>query len=413
MSSLLGLEAEELVDGVVVLWLGGELDVPVTPTLVRVTAELVHGDRHGELRRAVHVDVVVGQDQVDHGAGREARVDGELPGDSGHELLVGDRVAQALRLDRCRQDAQELVVPADPRNVALRLLGPVGGVVRGHPGALVLDMACPHDLERLGPVQLDAAGRLDVQARVGVVDRLGEVHLDTPQGLDHVDEAVEVQLDEMLDRDPEVLFDRGDQLIRSLVQRGVDLVGAVGTGVRDEEVARDGEDRYRMVGRVQVEDHHHVAVHAVDALGAQAVGGVLHREGAPIRRTDHQDVLGAGVVALHGSGGQVLQVDAVDLMVEVPAVSGGGPGDQHEDQCQRPPHPGRGALPGARFGAAWAGPCRASSSAAVLALRRPRPPVRVASSIWRPSSWRPFSTGSSAGFSAASAGRCAAPPSIC
>ena len=51
-----------------------------------------------------------------------------------------------------------------------------------------------------------------------------------------------------------------------------------------------------------------------------------------------------------------------------------------------------------RFGAAWAGPCRPSSSSALLALRRPRPPVRVASSIWRPSSWRPFSTGFSAAF---------------
>ena len=36
-------------------------------------------------------------------------------------------------------------------------------------------------------------------------------------------------------------------------------------------------------------------------------------------------------------------------MVEVPGVSGGSPGDQHEDQCERSPHPGRGALAGAPF----------------------------------------------------------------
>ena len=102
-------------------------------------------------------------------------------------------------------------------------------------------------------------------------------------------------------------------------------------------------------GRVEVKDHHHVAVNSVDALGAQAVGGVLDLEGAPIRGTDHQDVLGAGVVTLHRSGGQVLQVDAVDLMVEVPGVPSGRPGDQHENQRQGAPHPGRRALAGTTF----------------------------------------------------------------
>ena len=171
------------------------------------------------------------------------------PDHAGDQLLVGQRVAEALRLDRRCQDAEELVVPADPRNVALRLLGPVGGVGRGHPGSLVLHVAGPHDLERLRAVQLEAAGRLDVEAGIGVVDRLGEVHLDAAEGLDHVDEAVEVQLDEMLNRDPEVLLDRGDQLVGALVERGVDLVGTVGAGVGDEEVPRNGEDRDRVVRR--------------------------------------------------------------------------------------------------------------------------------------------------------------------
>ena len=71
-------EAEELVDGVVVLRLSRELDVPVAPTLVHVVAELVHRHRHGELRCAVDVDVVVPEDQADHVGGREARVNGEL-----------------------------------------------------------------------------------------------------------------------------------------------------------------------------------------------------------------------------------------------------------------------------------------------------------------------------------------------
>ena len=79
------------------------------------------------------------------------------------------------------------------------------------------------------------------------------------------------------------------------------------------------------------------------------VGGVLHLERAPVRRADHEDVLRTGVVALHRSGGEVLQVDAVDLVVEVPAVPRRRSRDQHEDQRQRAPDPGRGALAGATF----------------------------------------------------------------
>ena len=111
------------------------------------------------------------------------------------------------------QDTQELVVAADTGQVALRVLGPVGRVVGGDPGALVLQVTGPHDLEGLDAVELEAAGGLDVQPRVRVVDRLREVHLDPPQGVDDVDEAVEVQLHEVLDRDPEVLLDGGDQLV--------------------------------------------------------------------------------------------------------------------------------------------------------------------------------------------------------
>ena len=75
------------------------------------------------------VDAVVAEDQADHVAGREARVDGELADHAGDQLLVGDGVAQPLGLDGRGEHPQELVVPADPGDVALRLLGPVVGVV--------------------------------------------------------------------------------------------------------------------------------------------------------------------------------------------------------------------------------------------------------------------------------------------
>ena len=50
-----------------------------------------------------------------------------------------------------------------------------------------------------------------------------------------------------------------------------------------------------------------------------------------------------------GAEVRLLQVDAVDLMVEVPGVPRRRPGDQHEDQGQVPPDPGRRALAGATF----------------------------------------------------------------
>ena len=88
----------------------------------------------------------------------------------------------------------------------------------GDARALVLEVARPDDLQRLGPVEVEAADRLDIEARVRVEHRLGEVHLDPTERVHHVDEAVEVQLHEVLDRDAEVLFDRRDQLVGALVR---------------------------------------------------------------------------------------------------------------------------------------------------------------------------------------------------
>ena len=95
---------------------------------------------------------------------------------------------------------------------------------------------------------------------------------------------------------------------------------------------------------VQVQDHDDVAVHAVDALRAQAVGGVLHLERAAVGRTDHEDVLRARVVAFHRRRRQVAQVDVVDLMIEVPAVPGRSARHQHQDQHDSPADPCRRSL---------------------------------------------------------------------
>ena len=82
--------------------------------------------------------------------------------------------------------------------------------------------------------------------------------------------------------------------------------------------------------RIKVEDHDNIAVHPVDALGAEAVGSVLDGQGAPVGRADHEDVLGARIGAAGRDVGQPANVDAVDLVVEVPAVPRCAT-DQHDE----------------------------------------------------------------------------------
>jgi hypothetical protein len=181
------------------------------------------------------------------------------------------------------------------------------------------------------PVEVEASRGEHLEPGVGVVDGLGEVHLHTAQGIDHVGEGVEVEHHVVLDGNAQVLVDGRHQLARSLVEGGVDLVGPVGPGIGDEEVAGDRQDRHRALVRVEVQDHHHVTVHAVDTLRAEPVGGVLHLEGAPVGGPDHQDVLRTGVGAGGGHVGEAVDVEAVDLVVQVPAVARGAP---HGDQQQ-------------------------------------------------------------------------------
>ena len=164
----------------------------------------------------------------------------------------------------------------------------------------------------------------------------------------------------------------------ALVEGGVDLVGPVGAGVGDEQVAGDGEDRQRVRRRVEVEDHHHVAVDTVDPLRAQAVGGVLHGQGAAVGGADQQDVLRARVGAAGRDLGQAVHVDPVDLVVQVPGVPGRGPDDEGHHQPDRAQHVGHGpASRSARAGSACApGSGSAPGSGPGSGLGRPAPSAR-------------------------------------
>ena len=147
-------------------------------------------------------------------------------------------------------------------------------------------------------------------------------------------------------------------------------------------------------GRIEVQDHHDVAVHPVDPLRAQAVGGVLHLERAAVGGADHQDVLGPGVGAVHGCRRQVLEVDPVDLVVQVPGVPGHRAGQEDEHQGECPADPGCDASPGALLGC---GMGRAISTVlpsapSALSVARYLGLLDLSSSSWSPR-W----TGSSCG----------------
>src|ERR1039457_2819247 len=146
------------------------------------------------------------------------------------------------------------------------------------------EMWCAPPLERLEPVEVPASGGCDIEIRVGVVDRFGEVHLDPSQGVDHVPETVKVELHEVLNGNPEVLFDGRHQLARSLVESGIDLVGTLDPGVGDEQVAGNRENGHARNSGIEVKDHDDIAIDPVDAFRAQPVDGGLDGQGAARRR---------------------------------------------------------------------------------------------------------------------------------
>ena len=80
-------------------------------------------------------------------------------------------------------------------------------------------------------------------------------------------------------------------------------------GVGDEQVAGDREQRQAVVGRVGVEDHDHVAVDPVHPLRAQPVGRILDLQRTARRGADHQDVLGAVLLASAKCTAQAIHLD--------------------------------------------------------------------------------------------------------
>ena len=132
--------------------------------------------------------------------------------------VAAERVGEALGLRRVRHDLHERVRPDDAGEVRPGVVRPVvpGGVVTGR---VVLELTGAYQGQGLDTVQVVAASRVDIEQRPRVPDRVGKVDVDTAKGIDTVYEAVEVELDEMVDRDAEVVLDSFHEVVRARSRR--------------------------------------------------------------------------------------------------------------------------------------------------------------------------------------------------
>ena len=170
---------------------------------------------------------------------RPRLVEGQVALHRVDQVDVGDRVAQPLLRHRARQHAEELVVATDPGQVALVLLRPrrrgrrgwspgsrSAGGGPGRPRAPGSRSDARSAARWLSPELTDWLPFTPPPVGAQSNTEHRERHVDAAERVDDVGELVEVERDRVLDRDPEVLFDRRDELGQSLVQTRVDLVRA-------------------------------------------------------------------------------------------------------------------------------------------------------------------------------------------
>jgi hypothetical protein len=73
-------------------------------------------------------------------------------------------------------------------------------------------------------------------------------------------EAVKIEFDKVVDRDPEVLLDCGDELTGTIREGGIDLEELPGPDVVHDEVTWDGKDRDRVSPLIGTQQQGHVRV---------------------------------------------------------------------------------------------------------------------------------------------------------
>ncbi len=193
-------------------------------------------------------------------------------------------------------------------------------------------VARPDQGESVEAVEVHTTGGSDVEPAAVVADPVGEIHLDPAEGGDDVLEAVEVELHEVVDRDPEVLLNGCDELAGTVRERGIDLVELPGPDVVHDEVTRDGKDGDRVGPLVGTQQQDHVRVDAGDACRAAAEGRSLFVvQHAPGRRADEEESLGAHVRTRGRRRGELRHRHPVDLVEPKGNESDLGPGKSEDD----------------------------------------------------------------------------------
>jgi len=203
-------------------------------------------------------------------------------------------------------------------------------------------------LERLLPAQLLIA-RLDVDLGVGLAD--GDVvvqvqvapidlNVHAAEIVDERLEALEVDVDDVIDLDPQHLLDRLDRQLRAAERvGGVDLLGArraMGGMDRHLQVAGDREHRRVGLGGVEADQEHGVRV---------SRGGGVDRARRTFVRPDQQDRLRTAGIG----GGELVaevqlraQLEGVGERLHLEQDAGGhgrGGGRDHQHAAEQHPCP--------------------------------------------------------------------------
>src|SRR5690606_14679950 len=121
---------------------------------------------------------------------------------------------------------------------------------------------------------------VDLQARLAVPGRSGEVQLDSTEGVDDPGEPAEVDFEVVVDADPGLPADRLHQQVGPAERvGGVDLVDSV-AGDLHPEVARDREQLHFVRNDLHQHDHVGAGPGEVAELAFEVVGKVLPAVGA-------------------------------------------------------------------------------------------------------------------------------------